>query len=170
MTIFFSLIAILQSFSISLGVGTSTLAISTFFVSIADGSISPDERRMMGVVYVVLRVAMVLILVTTLILQAALYAAGAWLPFHAAQLFLILLLFINAMLMTAHLIPSNFGPAIQAGSWYTLGLLAALVPLGLMNFSLAHFFMAYVTWVLLVIGLVNAIMAFLMAKRNKLIK
>ena len=170
MTVFFTLVAILQSFSISLGVGSSTLAISTFFVSIADGSISPDERRMMGVVYIVLRVAMVLILVTTLILQATTYATVGFLPFNAAQLFLILVLFVNAMLMTAHLVPSNFGPAIQAGSWYTLGVLAALVPLGLTDFTLTHFFMAYVTWVLFVIGLVNAIMAILMARRNKLLK
>ncbi len=170
MTVFLTLIAILQSFSISLGVGSSTLAIASFFVAISDGGISPDERRMMGVVYIVLRVAMILILTTTLIIQAMTYAAAGWVDFNMAQLFVILILFANAMLMTAHMIPSNFGPAIQAGNWYTLGTLAALVPLGLTGFSLTQFFIAYITWIVLAIGIVNAIMAWQMAKRNKFVK
>jgi hypothetical protein len=172
MTTFLALVAILQSFAISLGVGSSTLAISNFFVAIADGNISPDERRMMGVVYIVLRVAMILILVTTLCLLAAQYTAGTFyfFPYNVAQLTVIAVLFINAMLMTAHLVPSNFGPAIQAGNWYTLGTLAALVPLGLTGFSLMHFLLAYITWIVFAISIVNAIMAIQVARRNKLLK
>lgn len=172
MTTFLTLVAILQSFSISLGVGSSTLAIANFFVAIADGSISPDERRMMGVVYIVLRIAMVLILITTLCLLAAQYSANTLhlVPYNIAQLTVIGVLFINAMLMTAHIVPSNFGPAIQAGNWYTLGTLAALAPLSLTNFSLMHFFLAYITWIVLAISIVNGIMAIQMAKRNKLLK
>lgn len=172
MTTFLILVAIVQSFSISLGVGSSTLAIANFFVAIADGGISPDERRMMGVVYIVLRIAMILILITTLCLLAAQYNAGTLYfgPFFIAQLTVIAVLFINAMLMTAHIVPSNFGPAIQAGNWYTLGTLAALVPLNLTGFSLMHFFLAYITWIVLAISIVNAIMAIQMAKRNKILK
>lgn len=171
MTTFLTLVAILQSFSISLGVGSSTLAITSFFVAIADGSINPDERRMMGVVYIVLRVAMVLILVTTLCLLAAQVNGGTLelVPFNVAQLVVIGVLFVNAMLMTAHLIPSNFGPAIQAGNWYTLGILAALVPLGHTTFTLFHFLFAYVTWIVLAIAIVNGIMAIQVARRNKLL-
>jgi hypothetical protein len=68
MTAFIVLITILQTFSISLGVGSSTLAIINFFVAIADSKIDETERIMMGVVYTVLKVAMVLILTTTIIL------------------------------------------------------------------------------------------------------
>ncbi|MEK7462089.1 MAG: hypothetical protein AAB618_00750 [Patescibacteria group bacterium] len=172
MIIFLTLAAIIQSFSISLGVGSSTLAIATFFVAIADGSINPDERKMMGVVYIVLRIAMVLILTTTLIILAAQYTANSFefAPFLIGQLFVVVILFVNAMLMTAHLIPSNFGPAIQAGNWYTLGTLSALLPLGLTTFSFTQFFIAYITWIVLAIAIVNAIMAWQMAKRNKFIK
>lgn len=172
MTTFLTLVAILQSFSISLGVGSSTLAITNFFVAIADGSISPDERRMMGVVYIVLRIAMILILITTLCLLAAQYSAGTLylVPYNIAQLVVIGVLFVNAMLMTAHLMPSNFGPAIQAGNWYTLGTLAALAPLSLTTFGLTHFFLAYITWIALAIAIVNGIMAMQMAKRNKIVK
>lgn len=172
MTTFIALVAILQSFSISLGVGSSTLAITNFFVAIADGTINPDERRMMGVVYIVLRIAMILILITTLCLLAAQYSDGVLhlIPFNVAQLTVVGVLFVNAMLMTAHLMPSNFGPAIQAGNWYTLGTLSALIPLGLTSFSLTHFLFAYVTWLVFAISIVNGIMAIQVARRNNLLR
>ncbi len=173
MTIFLSLVSIIQSFAISLGVGSSTLAIASFFVAISDGKIDDTERRMMGVVYVVLRIAMVLILTTTLILLSYKYAAvgfGSISAFHFAQIFAVVILFVNAMLMTAHLIPSNFGPAIQAGNWYTLGTLSALLPLGLVGFSFVQFALAYVTWLVLAVCIVNGIMALLRAKRHGFIK
>ena len=172
MTILFTLVAIMQSFAISLGVGSSTLAIVNFFVAIADGNIEPSERRMMGVVYVVLRIAMIVILVSTLILLAKQYSStgfGSMSAFSIGQLVIILALFVNAMLMTAHMMPSNFGPALQAGSWYTLGTLAALVPLGLTNFNLIEFFMVYVTWLVLAVSIVNGVMAIQVGKRTKVI-
>lgn len=173
MTILLTLVAIIQSFSISLGVGSSTLAIATFFVAISDGKIDDTERRLMGVVYIVLRVAMILILVSTLILLSYKYAMvgfGGMSAFHFGQIFATVVLFVNAMLMTAHLIPSNFGPAIQAGNWYTLGTLSALLPLGLTNFTYLQFGLAYVTWIVLAIGIVNGIMAILRAKRHGALK
>lgn len=168
MTIFFTIIAILQSFSISLGVGSSTLAITNFFVAIADGTIDPSERRMMGVVYVVLRVAMIAILVTTLILiskEHFVTGIAGMTDFTIAQLITIFALFTNAMLMTMHKVPSNFGPAIQAGTWYTLGTLAALNSLQMTDFTLTEFFLGYVTWLVLTISVVNGIMAIQLNKR-----
>jgi hypothetical protein len=173
MSILFTLIAILQSFSISLGVGSSTIAITSFFVAIADGSINADERKMMGVVYIILRVAMVLILITTLVLLLRQYGLGGWgslSPYHFGQLLVIAVLFINAVGMTLHIIPSNFGPAIQAGNWYTLGTLAALFPLGITTFSYTQFALSYIAWLILAISIVNGIMAMQMAKRHKFVK
>jgi len=170
MTLFLSLITILQSFSISLGVGSSTLAITNFFVAIADGTIDETERRMMGVVYVVLRVAMGLILVTTVLLVGQQYGTsgfGEMTGFTLGQVTALAVLYINAMLMTAHLVPSTFGPAIQAGSWYTLGTLGALQILGLTGFSYIHFLMGYITWVVLAIGIVNGIMAILKDRKER---
>ena len=173
MTIFITLISIIQSFAISLGVGSSTLAISNFFVAIADGKIDDTERRMMGVVYVVLRVAMILILISTLIILSLKYATvgiSGMSAFHFGQLLAIIVLFVNAMLMTAHLMPSNFGPAIQAGNWYTLGTLSALLPLGITSFSFGQFLLAYITWLVLAVSIVNGIMAVLHGKRHGGIK
>ncbi|MCA9354424.1 MAG: hypothetical protein KC877_02805 [Candidatus Kaiserbacteria bacterium] len=162
MTFFLVFVSILQSIGISLGVGASTLAIANFFAAIADGEIDDTERRMMGIVYIVLRVAMVTILVTTIFLLASEYSVTGLLnmsAFSYAALLTIFVLFTNAMLMTAHLIPSTFGPAIQAGNWYTLGILSALQSIGLTDFTLTHFLMGYVTWLILAIGIVNGMMA-----------
>jgi hypothetical protein len=164
MTILISLVAILQTFSISLGVGSSTLAIINFFVAISDGKIDETERKMMGVVYTLLRVAMVAILTTTLGLIALefVYSGVTSLTaFDIAQLFALSVLFINAVLMTFRIMPSTFGPALQAGSWYTLGALVALKLQGITDFTFIQFFMAYVTWLVLAIGIVNGIMSLL---------
>lgn len=169
MTTFIILVTILQNFSTALGVGSSTLAIVNFFAAIKDGVIDETERRMMGVVYIVLRVAMVLILITTIVRTSLLFGAEgiANMPdFAWAQLIVLLVLYVNAMLMTAHLMPSTFGPALQAGSWYTLGTLSALMSIGVIGFTLPQFLMAYVTWLILAVGIVNGIMAILKSKKE----
>lgn len=169
MTFFITLVTIIQTFSISLGTGASTLAIINFFVAIADGTIDETERKMMGIVYIVLRVAMVLILLTTMLLIAPEYSSvglAGLSAFSVGQIVVLLVLYTNALLMTAHLIPTTFGPAIQAGSWYTLGTLVALQILGMTGFTLLDFFMAYVTWVILAVSIVNGTMAWMKAKRE----
>lgn len=155
--------AIIQSMSVSLGVGGSTLAILNFFVAIKDGQIDTSERRMMGVVYTVLRVAMILILVTTFIQTAILLsyfgaeyfsgvALGAWT--------IIAVLFTNAILMTKRIMPSTFGPAIQAGSWYSLGLMLSLVAVSWSDFSYGQFWLGYIAMIALAVALVNGVMAY----------
>ena len=170
MEIVYVVLSILQNIGISLGVGSSTLAIVNFFVAIADGKIDETERKMMGITYTLLRVAMILIALTTLALIIISTSALNYSPlttYTSAQLLLILVLFINAILMTKRIMPSTFGPAIQAGSWYTLGILSALVPLGLTHFSLLQFGLTYLTVVLLGITLVNGLMAYLKANQHK---
>lgn len=170
MTLFIAVVTILQSFSISLGVGSSTLAIVNFFAAIADGTIDETERRMMGIVYIVLRVAMVFILLTTVLLISYHYGNFGFsglTGFTLGQITALAILYINAMLMTAHLMPSTFGPAIQAGSWYTLGTLGALQIIGTTGFSYLQFLMGYITWVVLAVAIVNGTMAILKEKRRK---
>lgn len=164
----FVVASILQAIGISLGVGCSTVAITSFFVAIGDGNISPEERKMLGVVYILLRVAMILILVTTAILALMNFSsgfAGHFTPFVISRWVLIIVLFVNAVLMTKRLMPSNFGPAIQAGSWYTLGITAALIPLGLAQYSLFEFFIGYAAAIALAIAIVNGVMSFLKSRK-----
>lgn len=171
-TILFTFVSILQVFAISLGVGSSTLAIVNFFVAIADGKIDDTERKMMGIVYVVLRVAMVAILVTTFTLVGRDYLADSTTlgVTSLAQLTILLVLFCNALLMTAHIMPSTFGPSLQAGSWYTLGTLTALGTIDINSFSYTHFLLAYGTWLVLAVAIVNGIMAYLRAQRHGFLK
>jgi len=169
MTLFISLVTILQSFTISLGVGSSTLAIVNFFAAIADGTIDETERRMMGIVYVVLRIAMTLILITSLTLIFFAYRDTGLeniSNFTIAQLITLAVLYINAILMTWRIMPSTFGPALQAGSWYTLGALSALQILGATDFTILNFLLGYITWLILAVGIVNGVMAILKSKKN----
>ncbi len=157
---------VIQAISISLGVGSSTLAVLNFFNAIADGTIEQTERRMMGMTYIVLRVAMVLILVSTLGLLSIQYASGEILTIDIlAQLFLTTVLFVNAYLMTVHLMPSTFGPAIQAGTWYLLGFGMALAGIGYAVFSATTFLLVYISVLLFATTLINVVMQQL-KKRN----
>ena len=169
MEILITVLAVIQSFAISLGVGSSTLAVVGFFVAIYDGTIDATERKMMGVGYIILRVSMMLILGTTaaVAMVVILSQGAASVPLYTIeQLVLTLVLFINASLMTMRLMPSSFGPAIQAGSWYTLGVLAALNAQGIDSFSFAQFILGYIALVALFVFGINSYMAYLTSKRS----
>lgn len=161
MSFFVIIIFILQSIATSLGVGASTLAIVNFFVAISDGHIDETERNMMGIVYVVLRIAMVIILLTTAYIGIYEYSKAGTLAMDTqaiAMWVVIFVLYTNAILMTARIMPSTFGPAIQASSWYTLGIMAALVPIGATIGSLTHFFMIYACAIVFAVAVVNGMM------------
>lgn len=161
MYIIIVLMDIIQGAAISLGMGSSTIAIISFFVAIADGKIEPEERKMMGISYIVLRVAMVLILITTLAIVANNYylsGIDSVSTFTVAQLTIISILFLNAVLMTEKIMPSTLGPAIQAGSWYSLGIMTSLLPLGLTNFTFIQFILGYITAIFFATAVVNGIM------------
>ena len=173
MTFLIGTLAVIQGYATSLGVGASTLAILNFFAAISDGKIDDTERRMMGIVYVVLRVAMAAILLSTLaLLHLQFIYAGldSFTMLQWGQLLALAMLFINAILMTAHKMPTTFGPAIQAGNWYTLGFLTSLKALGIVSFSTSQFFLAYITWLVLAVAIVNGAMALLKAKRHGFLK
>lgn len=153
---------LVMSVAVSLGVGCSTVAIAQFFTAIKDGEINESERKMMGVVYLLLRVSMVAILVTLLV-QAGIiyYITGNFLfisPFFLAVYTAVAILFLNAIGMTMKYVPSKFGPAIQATSWYTLGILMALVPLNLAGFEYMDFLLVYVGAAVLAIAGINIAM------------
>jgi hypothetical protein len=161
--------AILQSIGVSLGVGSSTLAITNFFVALSDGKIDDSERRMMGIVYIVLRIAMVLILTTTATLtltQYMIYGSTYFTPFVVGFWILIVVLFMNALLMTLHLMPSTVGPSLQAASWYTMGVLMALFSLNLYQFDFSQFIAGYVGMILFATFLVNTILILLKRKKS----
>lgn len=152
---------------ISLGVGASTLAVLNFFHAIKDGKIDMTERSFMGVTYTVLRVAMGIVLVSALLLTVIglnTYGEVYFTGYVAAQALLIAILFLNSFLMTIRVMPSTFGPAIQASSWYSLGVLSALLPFGITHFNFFLFLFIYGTFLFFAISLINSIMAYLKEK------
>lgn len=161
--------SVAQGVAVSLGVGTSTMAIVNFFGAIADGKIDEAERRMMGFTYFVLRVAMIVILLTILAsFSAEVMTTGtlALTTSTVATIVLVSMLYINAILMTVHIMPSTFGPALQASSWYTLGIMASLSSLGLVTFGILPFLLGYASVFLLAVALVNGTMAIMKHKRE----
>jgi hypothetical protein len=161
--------SIAQIIAISLGVGSSTLAVLNFFSAILDGTIDATERRMMGVTYLVLRISMVLIFCTIGVLAAMGYTTmgtAYFTPYVIAQISVVAILFLNAFLMTARIMPSTFGPAIQAGSWYLLGFGLALASLNLADFSLVTFVVAYALEIAFATFVINITMHHI-KKRNQ---
>ena len=162
------MLMVLQGTAISLGMGASTIAICNFFVAITDGTIDAVERKMMGVVYIVLRVAMVLILLTTILLilltssSAGMSSLSA---FTVAQILVIVVLFLNSFLMTKRIMPSSIGPALQASSWYTLGIMSTLVGIVGVSVMLGMFMLWYCAAIVVALITVNGVMGYL--KRAK---
>lgn len=141
--------------AVSLGVGSSTLAITSFFAAIADGNIDGSERRMLGVIYWVLRVAMVLILLTVSSLTWFFPDTIAWPLFVWTLIFVI---FANAILMTKRWIPVQVGPALQAASWYTLGFIFSIEMFNLMELNFISFVGLYAIDFLIAFCIVNGFM------------
>ena len=159
--------SIIQAISISLGVGSSTIAILNFFQAIKDGKIDPIERSFMGVTYIVLRIAMIVILLTTIgLAMFGYYESGiSYITSYViAQIFLIIVLFLNATLMTLRIMPSTFGPAIQASSWYSLGFILALSQQGLEEFSFITFSLLYVGLIVVATLAIGAVMKYQKSK------
>lgn len=167
----FSLIAlaVLQSMGISLGVGASTMTVVFFFNAIKDGTITVEERNYLGLAYIILRVAMVTILATYLLMAIFGYldqGQAYFREYTLAQTVLIAVLFLNALLMTVKMMPSTFGPAIQASTWYTLGFMSALYGQDIETVDTLIFLLGYGTTILFAVALINGIMAYLKDKRE----
>jgi hypothetical protein len=163
----FASLVVIQHLSISLGLGGSTIAIVNFFFALKDNHIDPTERRMMGLVYTILRIAEVLILLSTLGLFMLTYTSSVekFSVLEYGQLCALLVLFINGLLMTIKRMPVTFGPSIQAGSWYTLGFISAVTPLGI-NVTAWQFFLGYITWIVFAVAFVNGMIAIMKTKKH----
>lgn len=157
------------SFAVSLGVGTSTVALTQMLVSLRAGLFGDENvRKLTGTVFIILRVAMVAILITLIGQLAIIYQfTGNFLfisPFFLSLYTVVGVLYLNAILMTFHVMPRSIGPAIQAGSWYALGALVAFIPLGLTAFAYLDFALFYAGWLFLAVAALNIAIKYLNPK------
>lgn len=143
---------------VSLGVGTSTVALTLYLVSLKDSTIDGGERKALHIVYTILRVVMgaILLMFATFSILLAIYGQAALLlqPEILFIWLLIAVLFINAFLMTKHLMPMKVGPALQGATWYALGFSNVLAAFSL---SFIEHVFYYVGWALVVILVVETI-------------
>lgn len=160
---FLIIVAYVQSLAVSLGVGSSTIAICNYIVAVRDNTIDTSERSIMGVTYTILRVAMAAIVLTLLIQAIAFipeYGLAYFQPFILFVWLIVAVLFANAVLMTKHFIPRTVGPALQAVSWYTLGTLYFLSTIYATTGSFGTYIVWYGIALLVVSVLLNAVIAF----------
>jgi len=148
-----SIFIIIHIGGVSLGIGASTLAVAIFLNAMDDGTVDTSERRLLGVVYITLRTAMVLILLSSV-----------YIAFQAPSIFaeralftwiLIAVLFVNAVIMTKHLLSMKIAPAIQAGTWYTLGIMTTASTFSLFSITLPHFIALYGSCLILATVVLN---------------
>lgn len=115
---------------VTFGVGSSTFALTNFIVALRDGVIDEGEKRLMHVVYFVLRIGMVMIAIG---LIAPLFVFG--LDILSTQYLMVLTLLaiitVNAVLMTKRIMPMKYGPVLAGGSWYSIFLVTELPVQGL---------------------------------------
>ncbi|MEX0918201.1 MAG: hypothetical protein WDZ93_03520 [Candidatus Paceibacterota bacterium] len=167
MEITYLILAFTQSLAVSLGVGSSTLAVVNYIVAVRDNNMDQSERRLMGVVYTILRIAMIAILLTMVGQALLVYIATgtyALYPFILAAWTVVLVLFANAILMTIHRMPRFLGPALQAGSWYMLAVLYFFSTIGLVGLSYTQFFTMYLAIVIVAILAINGTLAYFKTK------
>jgi hypothetical protein len=159
---FYIVIEVLSGVAVSLGVGSSTFAIIFYFMGMRHPELHDAGRAYQKVVYIVLRVAMGLILLTELIkIGLYLYTGATLKELFAVDALtfiwtIVAVLFANAILMTLHRMRVELGPAIQATSWYTLGALSAL-PAGIVSFSYLPLLLTYAGLVLAAAVIIEAI-------------
>lgn len=161
----FKFAVIFQASSIALGVGSSTLAISSFLYAIAnDNKIDPSERRMLGVIYWALRTAMFGIVLTTgcihLVEPEFFGAVGLYVWI------LVGVLFGNALAMTKRWVSSKYGPALQAATWYTLGFLVTIHMFELFAVDYQTFIALYAADIVFTLILVNAVLRWVHKKHK----
>ncbi len=164
MELIFSLAIVFHASAIALGVGSSTLAISNFLVAIFDGKVDEGERRIMGVTYIILRVAMVSILLTTALIYW--FNSNFFGEAGTYMWLLIVVLYGNAFLMAKHIMPSKIGPALQAATWYSLGFLVTIHVFDLMIINTTTFGILYAADIIVALVVVNGYLKYLQAKKK----
>ena len=164
MELLYIVITIVQTLAISLGIGAATLSVLNFFGAIKDGLIDDTERHLMGLTTNVLRIALSLLVITTF-LQAILRFSTIGVEIFSTLFFilwtLICFLILITILTKRSLLSSTVGPGMMVASWYVLGIVLALISLGVQNFSYWQFFVGLVATMALSVSVINGFLAHL---------
>jgi FAD/FMN-containing dehydrogenase len=115
------MLEVLFPLGLTLGVGSSTFALIFYVLALRDGTVDASERQLMRAVYVVMRVGMAILSIVLFIYIVIQRVYESSIILSAVLLIVIL---VNAVLMTYKRISMRLGPIIAGGSWYSLFLVA----------------------------------------------
>ncbi|HEX9608675.1 MAG TPA: hypothetical protein VGA06_00480 [Candidatus Paceibacterota bacterium] len=114
-----------------LGVGGATFAEIFLLKSLRDGVVDPHETSTLRTVYMVLRIGLTLAIISGfgfLVLYrleghaSYLYNEALW-----AKIVIILVILVNALVLTAHRVPMWLGSALSLTSWYAALIVGYLI-------------------------------------------
>jgi len=162
---FKALLIFLDLLELGLAAGASTFALTFYFMGMKDGVIDRSERRFMGAVYFVLRVALVVIIVTE-VFYVFYYGLPAFTLVETAEVLwfrwmLLGVIIGNAILMQLHRMPMWLGPALAGGSWYALFFASVWPNLTLPFITL---FVYYIVFVIIMTMALNVLKYFYVPK------
>jgi hypothetical protein len=149
--------------AISLGVGGSSIVIASFITALSDKKISTDERKLLGVIYITLRIAMASI---ALMLAYVSLVAPELMPSLPFVWLMVAMLYLNAILMTKHWISPKLGPALQAATWYTLGFVVVIDAFALYTVTPLFFASLYVADIIVALTAVNAFLWYFLSYKK----
>ena len=147
-----------KQLGLSLTVASSTYALIFYFQSLRDGTVDDTEKRFLHTVFFVLRLGWALFAAGEIILLAFIFSLGTPLSAVSDTIWMTWLIFgvllLNAYLMTKHIMPMRFGPALAGGSWYSIFFLNVL-PFG--NFHWSFLILGYVIFLAVFFGILEII-------------
>lgn len=110
-----------------LGVGGATMIEVHLNKALADGSMSPDERGMLGLNFTVLRIGLVLAVLSGVGFIILYQSTGQeWRlqnPVFWVKMGMVLVVLVNALLLQAHKISLYWGSAFSFVTWWTIMIL-----------------------------------------------
>lgn len=105
-----------------LGVGGATMIEVHLNKALADGNMSPDERGMLGLNFVVLRVGLVLAVLSGVGFIVLYQITGQEFrlqnPVFWAKMLMVVIVLINALLLQAHKVSLYWGSALSFVTWW----------------------------------------------------
>jgi hypothetical protein len=154
--------------AVGLCLGTSTVVMTLYFFLVAKGRTESAEKRVMHILYTILRVGMALALITEgtcLIYHYHIDNFIYWTdnPELLMRLTIFSVILINAIAMQYHKISMWLGPVFAGGSWYAYFFFSVWIET---ESTYPVLFVGYLIWLTIVFFILAALRLFLTRKQK----
>lgn len=162
------LVNLIHQYAVGLSVGASTFAMVFYYYSLAQGGLDEAQRKLVHIVYFVLRIGMLLIVVAEFAkfqynIQINNYLYWMANPEVYMRLTIFSVIVVNAILMHKRLISMWLGPIFAGGSWYAFFFFSVFVDIRWVDtgYSYLTLFTGYLLWLALVGVFLTALRVYL---------